>query len=599
MAPRSPALNQRLAEIAAAVAAAPHGEKDPIYRAACAELGLSRATLMRHLRDLAVRPERRRRSDAGARTLSRDDAALISAVLMESHRKNNKRLMSITQAVQLLRSNGELRAEAVDADGVLRPLSDSTISRALRTYGLHPDQLLQPTPSVQLRSLHPNHVWQIDASLCVLYYLKTDDPRERGLQVMERDKFYKNKPRNVARIEHDRVWSYEITDHTSGVIFVIYVLGAESAENMTAAFIEAMQARDGEPFHGVPFIVMTDPGSGNTSALALNLFRRLQIRHIAHAAGNARVTGSVEKARDIIERSFESSLRFRAVNSLDELNARARQWMRWFNGSQVHSRHGMTRYAAWQTITEQQLRLAPGRELCRELLTHAPERRRVTDRLTVAFKGYGEYDVSQVPGVMVGEYLDVTYNPYDMVDGVLRSALVVDHDADGQERLTRVALREKDAMGFAVAGNVIGEEWKRPADTLADRNRKAVERLAMDAETDTAAEVARKAKALPFGGRLDPYKQIEAETADAPAWLPRRGTPLVPQVSTPEPRVVVLTHFQAAGELVRRGLQMSPERNAQIAAWYPDGVPEHELDDLQRRLSVRAQLRVVGGGEAP
>jgi hypothetical protein len=44
-----------------------------------------------------------------------------------------------------------------------------------------------------LRILHPTHVWQIDASLCVLYYLNPAMPKSaaagHGIQP-----FYKNKP---------------------------------------------------------------------------------------------------------------------------------------------------------------------------------------------------------------------------------------------------------------------------------------------------------------------------------------------------------------------------------------------------------------------
>lgn len=602
--PLTPALTQRLVQVAQEAADAPRGCKKAIYRAACAELGIHRATLMRHLHAVALRPTRKKPSTAGLTALSRDEAMLISALLMESHRKNAKRLMSITQAVQTLRDNGMVRAEAVDTDGVLRPLSDRTVSRALRTYALHPDQLLQPAPAVELRSLHPNHVWQIDASLCVLYYLTTQDPRETGLQVMERERFYKNKPRNLARIEHDRVWSYEVTDHTSGSIFVIYVLGAESGENMVHALIEAMQQRfddrgQPEPMHGAPWILMCDPGGGNVGALAMNLCRRLAIKLLPHAAGNARATGAVEKARDIIERQFESGLKLRPVQSLEELNGLARKWARHFNSVKLHSRHGMTRWAAWQTITEDQLRLAPPRELCRELLTHAPESRKVQDNLRVDFMGHGAFDVSGVPGVMVGEKLQVTYNPYDLVDGKLGSVIVIDTDADGQERLTRCAAVPKDDMGFATGphSNVIGEDFRRPADTLADTNRKAIERLAMDAETLDQAAARRKAKTVPFGGRIDPYRNIEHADPASPAWLPRRGTPLTPKASAPARQEVILTHFQAAAELVRRGLLLNAERNAQIASWYPDGVPEADLDDLQRRLTVRAQLRIVGGDQ--
>ncbi len=87
-------------------------------------------------------------------------------------RKNGKRLYSIADAVETLRSNGFITAGRTDeATGEFFPLSEDTISRALRNYGLHPEQLDAPAPSSEMASLHPNHVWEIDASLCTLYYL--------------------------------------------------------------------------------------------------------------------------------------------------------------------------------------------------------------------------------------------------------------------------------------------------------------------------------------------------------------------------------------------------------------------------------------------
>ncbi|MDI0399480.1 hypothetical protein QIV92_24345 [Raoultella ornithinolytica] len=50
-----------------------------------------------------------------------------------------------------------------------------------------------------------------------------------------------------------------------------------------------------------------------------NLCQALGIGLIAHKARNARATGSVEKARDILERDFEHGLRFCRVESIDEL----------------------------------------------------------------------------------------------------------------------------------------------------------------------------------------------------------------------------------------------------------------------------------------
>ena len=585
----NPVIVSRLVQVLQAAQAAPRCGKQAVYAAACAELGMSTATLYRYLGKITVKPERKQRSDAGDVSLTRDEAVAISAVLMTSHRKTNKRLMSIGQAVAVMRANGEVRAERTDpATGEVVPLSDSAIARALRHYNLHPDQLNRPTPAVELKSLHPNHVWQIDASLCVLYYLNARNAAESGLQVMERDKFYKNKPANIKRIESDRVWSYEVTDHYSGTIFAHYVMGAESGANLAESFIAAIQRREQDPFHGVPFILMMDMGSANTSGLFTNLARRLQVKTIAHAPGNARATGQVEKARDLIERSFESGLRLRPVADLAELNAQAQRWARWFNSTKVHSRHGKTRMDAWMTIAAEQLRVAPPVDVCQTLLTETPETRKVTDTLTVSYKGR-EFDVRGVPGVMVGEKLHITLNPW-----VLDAAMVVDTDADGHEALHSIPLVVRNDAGFREDGNTIGEDWARPADTQLEAHRKEVDRFAYGATTDAEAEAKRRAKAVPFGGRIDPGKVIDQ--APERTFLPRRGTDLQPTVATHQAPARLLSGFEAAAELRRLGLTLTREMTASLRAWYPDGVPEDQLQALLERLTVRSSLRVVAGG---
>ena len=586
----SPAAVTRLVQVALDAAAAPAGGKQGIYAAACSELNISLPTLHRHLKKVCVKPQRKQRSDAGDVTMCRDDAIALSAVLMTSQRKTGKRLLAIGPAVDMLRANGEIKAEQVDLEtGECVRLSDSAIARALRHYGLHPDQLNRPAPAVELKSLHPNHVWQIDASLCVLYYLNAETSKQAGLQVMERTVFYKNKPANLKRIEADRVWSYEVTDHNSGAIFVNYVMGAESSANLAESFIKCTQLRDGDPLHGVPNILMMDMGSANTSGLFANLARRLQVELIAHSPGNARATGQVENARNLIERGFESGLKLMPVHNLVELNAQAQRWARWFNGHRIHSRHGKTRYDQWLTIRQGQLRIAPPVEVCQELLTAAPEQRQVTDKLRVSFKGR-EFDVSGVPQVMIGEKLHITRNPY-----VLDAALVLINGADGHEQLHTAPLVRKDDAGFSESANTIGEDYSRPADTLLETNRKLVERFAYDAVTDEEAAAKRKAGVTPLASRIDPYKVIDQ--AGERTYLPKRGADLVPNVSTSNTLTPerLLTVFEAATALVDAGVEMTRDKRAQIAAWHPDGVPEGELDALQARLMVRAGLRVVGG----
>ena len=586
----NPAIVPRLVQLAQATACCPSGGKQALYDAACLELRVSPATLHRRLAKVTVKPTRKQRSDAGSMQLCRDDAIAISAMLTTSARKTGKRLMSIGQAVDILVANSEIKPFVLDAEtGELTRLSDSAIARALRSYGMHPDQLSRPTPAVELKSLHPNHVWQIDASICVLYYLNARTAKESGLQVMERDKFYKNKPANLKRIEAERVWSYEVTDHYSGAIFVHYVLGAESGTNLAESFIAAIHKRDGDPMHGVPFVLMMDMGSANTSGLFGNLARRLQVQLVAHSPGNARATGQVEKARDQIERSFESGLRLQPVADLDDLNACAQRWASWYNANKTHSRHGKTRFDMWLTIEAEQLRIAPPAALCFELLSEKVETRKVNDNLTISFRGQ-TYCVKTVPNVMIGEKLSITVNPY-----VADAAQVLLKDASGGELLHSIPLLERDAAGFLERANVINEDFARAPDTVLDANRKEVQRYAFDAQTDDEAEAKRKAGAIPFASRINPYKVIEQ--APERTFLPKAGVDMVPSTTTritPTP-ARLLTHFEAGAALTRLGLGPSAERNKALMA-FEGGVPEDQLEALQARLTVRAGLRVVNGG---
>ncbi|QBP09827.1 integrase catalytic domain-containing protein [Cupriavidus metallidurans] len=593
----SAVLTERLVGVAQAARCAGHGQKGAIYDAACKELGLSRATLARKIKEVAVVTPRKRRSDAGQTALGRDEAMMISALLMESARKNaTKQLYSVIDAVEGLRKNGMIRAEHVDPDtGEVRPLSESTINRALRGYGLHPEQLLAPAPVTQLASRHPNHVWQVDASLCVLYYLTPGEGRAQGLRIMAHDQFYKNKPRNLARIAQNRVWSYEITDHTSGWIYVEYVLGAESGENLCSILINAMQERgDADMMHGVPHILMMDPGSANTSAMTRNLCRSLGIRPIVHKPGNARVTGQVENARNIIERKLEPGLKFQPVGSLEELNALARKWRMHFNATAVHSRHGKTRSHAWMTIRADQLIKAPSIDVCRELAVAEPVCRKVTPNLRVSFSGQ-EFDVSTIPDVLVHEKLLITRNPWRE-----DAAQVVLVGEDGHEVYHVVKVVPKDEYGFAVGAASIGDTFHRHADTPAQKAIKEIEQLVTGTSSAADAEAARKAKALPFGGLFDPYKHINE--AELPTYLPRRGSAhdlVAPKVEFP-PLSLVDAARQIKSRIEAIGVAWTSDNYQRLAQRFPNGVPADQIDSIVAELSrpaalVPTPLRAVGG----
>ena len=593
----SAVLTERLVAIALAARKAGHGGKGAIYDAACKELGMSRATLARKIKEVAVMAPRKRRSDAGQSALTHDEAKLISAALMETTRKNDKRLYSIKDAVTMLRANNAIRAEFLDTEtGELRPLSESTIHRALRMYGLHPDQLLAPAPVTELASRHPNHVWQIDASLCTLYYLGNG---AKGLQGMEGQVYYKNKPGNLERVSANRVWRYVVTDHTSGWVYVEYVLGAESGENLCSVFINAMQERGGaDMMHGCPVMIVTDPGAAMTGALFRNLCRALGISLVINAVGNARAKGQVENANNLVETKFEPGLKLRPVASLDELNTLAKAWRENFNATEVHRRHGQARSQVWMKIRADQLIKAPSVDACRELAVATPESRKVTPKLRVSFQGR-EYDVSTVPGVMVGEKVMVTRNPWR--DDAAQVVLVGE---DGRDVFHVVHEVFKDELGFSEKAAVFGESYKRHADTPAQTALKDIEQLVTGTDSQVAAEAARKAKSLPFGGQLDPYKHIDDATL--PTYLPRRGTAhdlVAPKVELPP-----LSHVDAAKQIKPRVESAGGEWTADRFRWlqqrYPAGVPQDQLDTIVAELSgPRAghqkplQLLRAAGGE--
>ena len=353
--------------------------------------------------------------------------------------------------------------------------------------------------------------------------------------------------------------------------------------------VPAIQPRPQQQMHGVPFHLMMDPGSAGIGGAFMGLLRRLQVKPVVNKAGNARAKGQVENAHNLVETNFESGFKFTHVPGIEWINEQAQMWMRYYNSARVHSRHGLTRWDKWLEITQQQLRLVDA-DLARALLTHAPETPKVDREQRVRFAGR-VWNLRDVPGVMVGEKVSITYNPFDQA-----TAYVVQHDAEGQELLLPVPQVQEGAHGFSADAARIGREMKSLPDTVAVTNRKLVERLAMGADTDEAAAAARKAKALPFGGTFDPYKHHEAALPAATV-LPRRGTGLDTTTRVAQAAPALLTHFEAAKALIAKGVAMSPELVTTLKGLHPEGVSETEIDALVARLTVRAGLRVVGGGQ--
>ncbi|HEL7676558.1 TPA: transposase family protein [Stenotrophomonas maltophilia] len=586
--------------------AAPHGSKSRIAAELAEQMGCSVQTAYRRLQQVTggIKP-RKKRSDAGELALTRDEAAAIAALVEETRRLTGTGTLPVEDAVEILRANDRIEALRVDkATGELVPLSVSSICRAIRAYGFHRDQLAAPTPAARLASPHPNHLWQIDASVSRQFYLAAN-----GTEVMDKRRFYRGKPENFTKIAENRLWRYAITDHASGAIEVFYVLGAESSANLLSALIHAMTRREMGTMHGIPKLLMMDPGSAMVAATTRSFLSACGIEVIINEVGNARAKGQVENANYLIETHFEAMLKARSpVTSLEEMNTLAQQWARAYNATRIHTRTGMTRRDGWLRITPDQLRIAPDVQVLRQLATSTPKACTVRDCI-IRFRGK-QYDVRGIPGLINGQRVDVVVNALEP-DNSVRVLMPGEQDS---APIHFVAPRlQHDDWGFLDTAAQVGTEYRAAPETPADAARKELDRLAMEVKSDAEAIAARKARRVPFGGKVDPMKHIR-EANVAPS-LPRSGTlaeldaPQVLAAQRIEPEVVraelpPLNHVEAAMRLKplveRSGNTWSPEMYARTSQRWPDGLPVHEVEAWAIALvePERGGLRVINGGAA-
>lgn len=577
-----------------------HGERDTVVSRAAELTGKSKATVYRHLRKLGYAAGRKVRADKGASDISDAELANIAAIMRATDRNNGKKLASAKLATEIAAENG-LAA---------REYHEATVNRQLRERGMSARQMRRATPHVMLASSHPNHMWQIDPSFCVLYYLKGD----KGMAVMDEAAFYKNKPANFARIANERVLRYVCVDHCSGAFYCRYYnVAGENAETMFDFLMHAMGEKDKQhnPFEGVPKILYWDKGSANQSALIRALLTGLGIEHHAHIKGNSRAKGSVEKHNDLIEKNFEARLMFANIRSIEQLNNACEAWQRRFQSTQIYTRHGMTRFAAWRKIAADQLVARPPLEICRMLLTGKADKRKVGGnyQISYAIPGYGsrQYRVAEVDNVRIGETVEVQVNPY-----AAPSIWVSHPDQFGAVKRYEIAPLAVNEWGFTADAVPVDGHFQTAPLTDIDRNRQALDEIAWGTRDAQAVDKLRNTKSEPaFGGRVDALEYLGKQPAEPPKVMPmpRSGKPLevaaeaprqidvnplfVPATQTREERILPVIEFI---RWVATQTTMTPELNADIRDSYPDGLPESAYQTALQallRTQAKAKLKVI------
>ena len=574
MATLTPAQAAALRTLAGKLETADRGQRQRLIAEGVKLLGVSRATLYRMLGRVGALDTRSTRSDAGKRCVTREQALAVAGLVQTARRANGKQTMPLQLAAQLAAANGMAGLTPENLP------SASTLSRTMREMGCHPGQLKTGKATGRLRSPHPNYCWQVDASVCVLWYLPG------GKMTLLDERLYNaRKPGRLADIGDLRITRYVVVDHCSGFFTLRYAREkGESAMGVLSALIDAMADRGPkDPMHGVPFHIYMDKSGGNTSSLLAEFCQRMGIEPIYHAAGTANATGAVEVCQNIVERQFESRLRFADVADLDNLQALADRWRVHFMAHAMHSRLGCSRSLAWTRIRADQVRTA-SREAMQAIAHWKREERTVSRALTITvdtrLPGFGvqDYDLRALAyaGLNKGDKVLAELNPFEAP-----AVTIIKTMPDGEERRWTVKPMEKDAFGFDAGAAIIGQEFKSQPDTVSD---KAIKDIAADATPTEDAKAQ---------GIKHPYSNVDA-MADVRTprvlYLCQRGTDVLGTV--PKAAPVPLTLAQAMQRLrtmAADAFQLDPRGcRALVSARFPMGmVPEDGLDALAQALTDR------------
>lgn len=573
-----PAISEYVMNLKSRLEEAPHGERRQLVQAAAQRLRCSTQTVYRKLQGAGWESERKPRADKGRTCVDAKLARLAAGLVVTATRANNKRTLPLTTARSILLENGQ--GVVNEETGEITMPSASTLAKAMRQNGCHPKQLKRGAPAQEMRSEHPNQFWQMDASVCIVFYLP-----DGKVSVMDEAKFYKNKPENLKKASQERVIRWVITDHYSGTLFVRYTQGSEDTAGILDVFIEATLKRDNEPFHGVPDMLGTDKGAGNTSLLFTSFLDALGVKHVTHKPGNPRAKGQVEQAQNLVETQFEGRLRFMDIVDLATLNAAVDAWRVYYNAKAVHRRHNKPRNSVWMTITEEQLRVPASREVLQELAASPAKEVKVTDTLKIrhTIKGYGkqEYDVRYLSGILPGQTVAVVVNAYraPAIDVTVTAQ-------DGTKNSYTLEPIERDKAGFRTDAPVIGKEYAALPETKTEKAHKIIQTEAYSASTLEAAEKAKAKGARPYEGL---NAMADVQSAKIPLYFIKRGRDL--GLEQREIESAPLSHVDAAIALRPLVARAGLEWNADCLEWlkqrHPANVPGNNLAELARELAAQ------------
>lgn len=284
-------------------------------------------------------------------------------------------------------------------------LSRQRADLVLASLGLTKAKQRSPKPCVRLTAPGPNTWGQADATVASAYYLE-------NMWLGHASEYRKNSPVRT------KVLLCSYVDVFSGCVFArMYEAIGESAEVVVQFMHEAWREKPdlGFPMHGLPWALYTDQGPAWKAKHVQTLLDSCLIDWHGHLPGNARATGLVER-RFLDTARFEAMLRGRLAFGhkvhIDEVNSWLHEWCVEQNNRPHVLDHSKTRFEAWSTIKDEEIRRAPAWDNWVHLTAVGENRRKVNAYMAVSVSG-SEYYLG-IPD-LVGEYVDV----YQGVDGQL------------------------------------------------------------------------------------------------------------------------------------------------------------------------------------
>ena len=519
------------------------------------------------------------RKDKGETCVPEALCRKIAGLVICGDRANGKRPMCIKDAVKRWEANGEGIAD--QETGEVTMPSVETISRAMRRYGCHPDQLRVASPSVRMRTEYPNRLWQADASVCVLYRIRGTG----NIGLMKEESYNEKKPENLIKIRNTRIVRYIVVDHCSGNFYLRYEQAAgEDAKGFLDTLIDVITDRGPQDvMHGVPEILYTDPGPGPASSLVTGFCGQMGITPAQHVPGRARATGSVEKCQDIVECKFESRLRFLEVPDVAQLQVLADRWRRYFCATAIHTRTKKTRNDVWLSIPAEKLRTAEA-DVMHSIAAWGEVRCQVKDDFTISADtrthyGVRRYDLRELGyhGLQVRDSVSVRLNPYKAP-----SIIAVIEKPDGEKLSFEVPPMQFDGAGFDLGAPAFGEGFKAMPKTRAEKTLETIKKEAYGVQSVEEADRMRRAGKAAYA-TID----IMADVKEAPVYLKKAGTPL--PLEEKKADVPPMKRLSFALMMRRDHPDVWRDDNTdECAEWlrtrYPDTVPGNEIEAVVERM---------------